>query len=304
MELRTKRILSGILGLAGLTGTAWLGTLAAVVANQHNLIFKPAREREVARPRSGAHRTRQVVLYGTDGTRLGGWLMTPQGPGPHPAVIYFGGRSEEVSWVARDAAAMFPGMAVLAMNYRGYGDSHGHPGERQMIADGEMLFDWLIAHRRVDPARVVVVGRSLGSGVAMQVAARRPVAAVTLITPYDSVLSMARRRFPGMPVGFFLKHRFESDKAAEKVRAPTLVLRAETDDVVPSLHTDSLVARLGGLAVDQTIPASDHRTIPYLAETQTRIAQFLCEHFFPAAAAVPRDAPTVAMPIAAVAATV
>jgi pimeloyl-ACP methyl ester carboxylesterase len=183
------------------------------------------------------------------------------------------------------------------MNYRGYGDSHGQPGERQMIADGEMLFEWLIAHRRVDPVRVAVVGRSLGSGVAMQVAARRPVAAVTLITPYDSVLSMARRRFPGMPVGFFLRHRFESDKAAEKVRAPTLVLRAETDDVVPSLHTDSLVARLGGLAIDQTIPASDHRNIPYLAETQARIAQFLCERFFPDAAVVLRTAPVAAVPV-------
>jgi cephalosporin-C deacetylase-like acetyl esterase len=64
-----------------------------------------------------------------DGTRLAGWLMTPPVAGPHPGVVYFGGRSEEVSWVARDAGKLFPGMAVLAVNYRGYGDSHGDPAE-------------------------------------------------------------------------------------------------------------------------------------------------------------------------------
>jgi dipeptidyl aminopeptidase/acylaminoacyl peptidase len=204
----------------------------------------------------------------------------PKGAGQHPAAIYFGGRSEEVSWVAHDAATMFPDMALLVMNYRGYGDSHGNPGELRMIEDGKMLIDWLAAHRRVDPARIAVVGRSLGSGIALQVAAHRPVAALALITPYDSVLALAKRRFRGMPVAYFLKHRFESVKYAEQVSAPTLVLRAETDDVVPHLHTDSLVSRLGGIVVDQTIPGSDHRNIPRLPETQQRIALFLRERFF------------------------
>jgi alpha/beta superfamily hydrolase len=69
--------------------------------------------------------------------------MTPKVPGPHPAVVYFGGRSEEVSWVVRDAGKLFPGMAVLAVNYRGYGDSHGDPAEEHMVEDGCMLFDWM-----------------------------------------------------------------------------------------------------------------------------------------------------------------
>jgi uncharacterized protein len=140
MDIRTKRMLSGF---AGLAGTVWLGLLAAITARQQDLVFNPIRIREVERPRSAAHRTRSVVLRGTDGTRLCGWLLTPKSPGIHPAVIYFGGRSEEVSWVVRDAGIMFPGMAVLVMNYRGYGDSHGIPSERQMIEDGQVLCDWM-----------------------------------------------------------------------------------------------------------------------------------------------------------------
>ena len=90
-------------GVAGLASMLWLGLSAAMAANQRRLIFNPTIKREVDHPRSAGHRTRQVVIRSADGTRLAGWLMTPQVPGPHPGIIYFGGRSEEVSWVERDA---------------------------------------------------------------------------------------------------------------------------------------------------------------------------------------------------------
>lgn len=278
MDTRTKRILSGF---AGVAGTLWLGLLTTLAAKQQNLVFNPIRDKEVAHPRSATHRTRSVVLRSADGTRLCGWLLKPHAPGIHPSVIYFGGRSEEVSWAVRDAGNMFPDMNVLVMNYRGYGDSHGIPGERQMKEDGLMLYDWLAAHKHVDPARIAVVGRSLGSGVAIQVAAERTVAAVTLITPYDSILAIAKRRFRSIPISLVLKHRFESVKYAVKVSAPVLVLRAEVDDVVPHLHTDQLVSKLKSVMLDQIIPGSDHSSIPYLPETQERIARFLQECLIP-----------------------
>lgn len=267
-------------GLAGLAGTLWLGMLAAIAAKQQQLVFNPIRAREVHRPRSSGHRTRPVVLRSTDGTRLCGWLLTPNAIGSHPAAIYFGGRSEEVSWVARDAGTMFPGMTVLVMNYRGYGDSHGIPAETTMIEDGQMLFDWLASHPHVDPKRIGVVGRSLGSGVAVQLAVHRPAAALVLITPYDSILAIAKRRFRSVPVSLLLKHRFESVKYAAQVLAPVLVLRAEQDTVVPHLHTDLLVSKLSQVALDQIVPGSDHCNIPYLFETQQRIASFLRARFF------------------------
>lgn len=272
MDTQTKRILSG---LAGFAGTVWLGVLATLTARQHKIVFNPIRVKEVTRPKSAAHRTRSVVLRSTDGTRLSGWLLTPKSPGTHPAVIYFGGRSEEVSWVVRDAGMMFPDMTVLVMNYRGYGDSHGIPGERQMMEDGKMLFDWLAAHTYVNPSKIAVVGRSLGSGVAIQLGALRPVAAIVLITPYDSILAIAKRRFRSMPISLMLKHPFESIKYAAKISAPVLVLRAASDNVVPHSHTDLLVSKLSKSPVDQVIPASDHHNIPHLPETQKRIADFL-----------------------------
>jgi dipeptidyl aminopeptidase/acylaminoacyl peptidase len=276
MITNSKRMAAG---MAGFASFLWLGMTAAVAASQRRLVFNPTIKREVASPRSSGHRTRPVVLRANDGTRLCGWLMTPHSPGPHPAVLYFGGRSEEVSWVARDAGRLFPNMTVLAMNYRGYGDSHGAPAETHMVDDGCTLFDWLAGHGAVDAARIALVGRSLGSGVAIQVAKERPVHSLVLITPYDSVLAIAKRRFRGMPVEYMLRHRFESIKYAPSLSAPTYVLRAEQDDVVPHSHTDQLVAKLARLCGDDIVPGSDHLTIPYLEATQAQIASFLATRF-------------------------
>lgn len=257
----------------------WIGLTAAIAASQKRLVFNPNSRREVANPRSSGHRTRAIVLRASDGTKLSGWLMTPQVVGPHPAVVYFGGRSEEVSWVVRDAGKLFPGMAVLAVNYRGYGNSHGAPDEQLMVDDGRLLFDWLRERHHVDPKRVAVVGRSLGSGVAVQVALERAVHALVLITPYDSILAIAKRRFRAVPVEYVLRHRFESVKYAPSLTAPTYVLRAASDDVVPHSHTDILVSKLGRLHLDEIIPDSDHMNIPYLELTQARIASFLTQMF-------------------------
>ena len=283
-----------VAGLAGFASLLWLGLTAAVAVNQRKLLFNPCLKREVDRPRSNGHRTRAVVLRARDGTRLSGWLLTPHAFGKHPAVLYFGGRSEEVSWVARDAGRMFPGMTVLAVNYRGYGESQGDPAEQHMVEDGCTLFDWLASHGHVDAARIAVVGRSLGSGVAVQVARDRPVQSAVLITPYDSILAIAKRRFRAVPVEYVLRHRFESVKYAPQLKAPTFVLRAANDDVVPHSHTDMLVAQLARLEGDVTVPDSDHMNIPYLEGTQSRVADFLCRQFFPqCASAVPASAPIV-----------
>jgi len=270
-------------GLAGLASMLWLGLTAAVAVNQKRLLFNPGVRRVagLSSKNSLSHRTRSVVLRAKDGTRLSGWLMTPSTRGPHPGVVYFGGRSEEVSWVARDADKLFPGMTVLAVNYRGYGDSHGEPGELLLIDDGCMLFDWLGERADVDPARIAVVGRSLGSGVAVQVASAREVHSVVLITPYDSILAIAQRRFRAIPVSYVLRHRFESIKYAALLKASTYVLRAASDDVVPHSHTDLLVAQLaeGTLHADEIVPDTDHMNIPYLESTQLRIANFLTARF-------------------------
>jgi fermentation-respiration switch protein FrsA (DUF1100 family) len=210
-------------------------------------------------------------------TSVNGWMLTPrEGTGPFPAILYFGGRSEEVSWL-QDAAKWFPGHVVFAMNYRGYGDSGGSPSERALFADALQEFDHLAASAQVDARRITVIGRSLGTGVAAYAAANRPAESAVLITPYDSIVNLARSIFHLIPVGLILAHRFESVRFARSAHQPCLALLAEHDDVVPEVHTRRLMDAWGGKFDVLRIPGSDHHDIPYRADTLEVIAGWIAK---------------------------
>jgi pimeloyl-ACP methyl ester carboxylesterase len=156
------------------------------------------------------------------------------------AVLYFGGNAEDVSGSLPVLANAFPVHALHLMHYRGWGTSGGKPSEAALVDDARRLFDRV---QREHP-RVTVVGRSLGSGVAVQLAASRPVARLVLVTPYDSVASLAAKQFPWVPVRWLLEDRFDSIGHASKIEAETTVVVAELDEVIARKHSDALVAAL------------------------------------------------------------
>ena len=160
-------------------------------------------------------------------------------------VLYFGGNAEEVSWML-DELGDAPGASWMLVDYRGYGLSEGSPGEAALIADGLQWHDHVAALPGVDSKRVFVFGRSLGSGVAVALAAQRPVAGVILATPYDSLASVAKRYYWYLPVDLLLKHRFDSLALAPGMRQPLLCLIAERDEVIPRVHGERLFDAWGG----------------------------------------------------------
>jgi len=181
------------------------------------------------------------------------------------AFIYFGGNAEDVTLNMPDFSSAFPGCAIYLLNYRGYGGSSGKPSEAALFADGLALFD--VAH--AEHANIEVVGRSLGSGVAVYVASLRPAARLVLVTPYDSVENLAATHFPYMPVKWMLWDKFESWKYAPKVTAPTLIIAAEHDEIVPLENTRSLESHFrAGIVSFKMLPGTTHVTIdandPYL----------------------------------------
>jgi dienelactone hydrolase len=137
-----------------------------------------------------------------------------------------------------------------------------------------MLFDWLAERRHVDPRRIAVVGRSLGSGVAVQVAKERPAHSVVLITPYDSILAIAKRKFRAMPIDYVLRHRFESIKYAPAEGADLCAARRQRRRGAAFAYRLA-GGQAGPAACGRIVPGSDHMNIPYLEETQDRIASFL-----------------------------
>ncbi len=189
----------------------------------------------------------EVTVPTADGLQLRGWLARPASGGdrPLPLVIYFGGNAEEVSPMAMLAGEL-PGWALLALNYRGYGGNPGNPSEQALCADALAIHGWATRRTDVDATRVVAFGRSLGSGLAVYLAAERPLAGVVLVTPYDSLRAVAQKLYPYAPVALLLKHRFESAERAPRIATPLLVLAAGRDAVVPIRHAHALYERWQG----------------------------------------------------------
>ncbi len=260
-----------------------LGSLALPVGGtallyflQDRLVFNPARTPSGTRLVAPTHRRRAVTLRMRDGIRLRGWWHRPErdSAASAPAIVYFGGRNEEISWLT-GVLSYFDGAHLLTVNYRGYGISEGRASETALSSDALELYDWLGSQPGVDSSRIAVVGRSLGTGVAAFLAAHRQVCAAVLITPYDSILEIARRRFPFAPVGLLLRYRFESVRFAAAARAPVLVLIAERDTVVPHEHTYRLIDAWGGDKRLVHIPGSDHSDIQLNPKSWSAVREFL-----------------------------
>jgi hypothetical protein len=174
------------------------------------------------------------------------------------ALIYFGGNAEDVSQDMPDFRAEFPDTAIYLLHYRGYGGSSGKPTEKGIVADALVLFDLVHAQH----SSVIVIGRSLGSGVAVQVASQRPVARLVLVTPYDGLKDIAAKEYPFIPVGLLLLDKYQSWRYAPQVTAPTLILAAGSDEVIPRSSTERLKARFkSGIVRYVVIPGAGHNTI-------------------------------------------
>jgi pimeloyl-ACP methyl ester carboxylesterase len=174
------------------------------------------------------------------------------------AVVYFGGNAEDVSMSLPQLHAAFPDHALYLLHYCGYGGGTGKPTEAALVADALALFD----HMAVRHPDIIVIGRSLGSGVAIQVAGQRDVAKLVLITPYDSLQELAVRQFPYFPVRWLLRDKYESWRHAPNVTAPTRLIAARNDDVVPLASSERLLARFKrGVATLDVVPGAGHNTI-------------------------------------------
>lgn len=196
------------------------------------------------------------------------------------ALLYLGGNAEHTtSWDARFREHV-PHRATYLVAYRGYGASTGDPSERALVDDAMAVYDDL----RTRHERVAVLGRSLGSGVAVQVAAARDIDRLVLVTPFDSLVAVIRSLLPvplpdfvrdRLPVQWLLAERFDSVGRAHLVTAPTLVLRSGRDDVVLPARTDRLLARLPVSTQVVEFAEDDHATLTERDDYWQAISEFL-----------------------------
>lgn len=204
------------------------------------------------------HQYRQVADYRLQrgAVTLAGWLVNPERMADK-LIIYYGGNAEDVFLNIEEYQAVEA--ATLLVAYRGYGPSGGKPGERELYQDALAIFDEVNEHKQ--PRQIFLVGRSLGSAVACFVAAHRPVQGVVLVTPFDSLVEVARSHYPWLPVSWLLKHRFPSHDFAGAIACPVLVVYGGRDQVVAPRRTENLLRYLPAHTQRLFLPQAEHGNI-------------------------------------------
>ena len=258
--------LLAVLGiLAGLMLLAWLG--------QRRLIYFPFGE--VPAPAAAGLAGAEEISFSTeDGLTLGGWFVPGDPPSrpKHPSasarqaltVIVFNGNAGNRAFRAPLAAGLAEhGISVLLFDYRGYGGNPGSPSEEGLAADARAARRYVAGRAGND--RIVYFGESLGSGVAVRLAAEQPPAALILRSPFTSLTDTGRHHYPFLPVGLMLTDRFASIDRIRDIRCPLLVIAADHDSVVPT----ALSRRLFEAALEPKrlaiIERTDHNDYELLA---------------------------------------
>jgi len=192
--------------------------------------------------------------------------------GREQALLYFGGNAETVVYNAADFITAFPLHTVYLLNYRGYGGSSGQPTEAGIFADALALFDKVQKKQE----RISVMGRSLGSGAATYLASKRPVEKMLLISPFDSIKSVAQNKFPIYPMFLLLKDKYDSIGRVKDISAKTIVLIAENDEVISKKHSLRLISEFPPEQITvKTISDAGHNDISNKMEYYDHLKSFL-----------------------------
>ena len=222
---------------------------------QEKLLFFPTRINE-SFSYLKEYRNNEIVIKHND-VELHGWLINPD---KSTLIIYYGGNAEEVS-LNIDDFKDYLDCAVLLLNYRGYGKSSGSPSQKNLFADALYVYDYVVNKTEQKYDRIILFGRSLGAGIAIYLASERKVDRMILISPYDSIVNVAKGHYPILPVRMLLRHPFNSMSYIKDVNVPILAIAAERDNVIPYKHTKNLVNQLGEKCSEVIIKGAGHNDV-------------------------------------------
>jgi uncharacterized protein len=258
--------------LAAILAAVVLGFPLLMYLMQDRLLFHPQPLEERRRAEIGKrHPAVREIVLDADGHKLHAWHVP--GDPARPLVLYFGGNAEDVSWMVDEAAARTPGLSWLLISYRGYGASGGAPSEAAISADALRWHDHAV--QRMGAKQVIAFGRSLGSGAAVYLASQRPLKAVVLSTPFDSLVAVAQYHYPLLPVRLLLRHPFDSLARAPGIRTPLLCIAATRDQVIPMVHARRLYDAWGGPKQWLELPGADHNSTDGVAAFWPAVTAFL-----------------------------
>jgi uncharacterized protein len=223
MRIRPRTILIGLLGVVVL---AYVAAVVALYVFQRDFLYQPPETFRTTPAAAGFAQAKEDVALTQDGEKVIVWSVPPHEG--KKVVLFFHGNGDTLALrVPRLRAVIADGTGLVALSYRGYAGSTGHPTERGLILDALASYEYAVA--RYAPERLVVWGFSLGTGPAVALASEQPIGKLILEAPYTSTADVAASDLPFIPVRLLMKDQFHSDQRIEKVHVPLLILHGERD---------------------------------------------------------------------------
>ena len=242
------------LKLMALAGILYVAVTAAAYVMQTKALF-PTGAVNIAERLPAS--TERIEIMSTSGHRLRGLYIPAALHQPARTIILgFGGNA----WNAENAAmylhGLYPAAEIIAFHYRGYSPSEGQPSAAALAADAPLVFDY--ARLRFGDAPTIAVGFSIGSGVAASLAPNRPLAGAILVTPFNSLATLASAHYRWLPIRLILRHQLDAAADVAKVRTPIAIIAAERDRLIPSANTDAFRRVVPNLVFDRIIAGAGH----------------------------------------------
>ena len=222
------------------TATVVLTLFVMLRAFEHSQVYHPSPELD-ARLADAGIPGEEVWLNTSDKVRLNAWFFPapPQSPRACYAVLFCHGNGGNISH-RLDLYRLWYGTGVnfLAFDYRGYGLSAGKPSEQGTYLDALAAYDWLMA-KGYAPQHIIVLGESLGGGIASWLAAEKPVGALVLQSTFTSVPNLGKEIFPWLPVSVLASIHYNTWERLPKIRVPVLIMHSRTDTLIRFHHAET-----------------------------------------------------------------
>jgi len=259
-----KRIVAVVAGI-------YLAALAVLYVEQRELLF----HRTAGRPMlniAALEPRRSIVCFATaDGVELRSWYFPPPTKGA-PVVLFLHGNAGDIGNHLPFARFLIEAdYGVLALEYRGYGGNPGDPSEAGLMADARAAMDFL-AQQQIDPKRIVLFGESLGTGIAVAIAAERPVGAIMLRSPYTNIAEVAAGQFPYFPVRWLVRDRFDALSKVAAIHAPLFAFHGSADALIPIALGRQLYDAAPEPKTFLEIPGTGHDDVQTPAAEQAMLA--------------------------------
>lgn len=248
---------------------------------QRSLMYYP--ETEIFPPEHyGLKGVRVIPLVTTDGTRVEAWYNAPPAP-DFPIIVYFHGNAGHVGdRIPKLRHFSEAGFGLLAVSYRGYGNSKGNPTEEGLYDDAKAAIHYALRDLGYKPEELVLYGESLGSGVATHIAKMladlgTPAGTLVLEAPYTSVARRSQELYRFIPAYYLVKDRYDSLAKIDAIACPLLLFHGELDTVIPIAHGRELLAKAKAPKRGVFFDEVDHTGFDYPTLTQ-QLTSFIREH--------------------------